>query len=346
MGCRATFSFTETVLGETPLDDAVYVPTVDKIFGTIGPHIARFNATTGAFETSVRVFGPAMGSCRICYHAPLDTIFVSIWNVLSLQWLTTDWAIRGIYPVNPSTLAIGSVIDINSFVTGDNEWPMGPRHIFSAGGTYLYFCHNEGDFGAPTEWWRVNPLNTADNFLPSNGDSLSGDNCYNQFDIDGLGNIYGANTESFELQRYDLALTNGSFGRCRINVPQRFVDNPVAVAWADSSGNCFAVCGTPTLIKATSFSPSPGAYTAHTMNSTSVSGMPALTTVRPVRMRYRDLDGMLYIPCQEHDAIIVWDPTSDDGEWKTGFSMPIDVVFTPTKAFAVQLGNEGLREIT
>lgn len=342
MGCRATLSFTEAVLGETPIDDAVFVPSVNKIFGTIGPHIARFNAVTGAFETSVRVVGPAMGNCRICYHAPLDTIFVSVWNVLSRQWTGQDWSIRGLYPVNPATMAIGVVVDTDSFATLSRRWSSGPMHVFSPGiGTNLYFAQWNviGIY-----WWRVNPTNIADRQNPSQGVTFDGDNCYHQFDSDGT-NMYGANTFNFEIQRYDMSLTNGSFGRCRINAPQRFVDNPVSVAWADSSSNCFAVCGTPVLIKATSFV-SPGAYTAHTMNSASVSGMPALTTVRPVRMRYRDSDGKLYIACQEHNAVIVWDPTTDDGVWKSGFFMPIDVVFTTDKAFAVQLGSEGLKEIT
>jgi len=341
MGCQVSLAMTEAILGETPIDDAVYVASVDKIFGTIGPHIAKFNATTGAFESAVRVFGPAMGNCRICYHAPLDTIFISVWNVLSRQWSSLDWSIRGLYPINPATMAIGGVVDTDSFAALSKRWTSGPQHVFSPGfGTNLYFTQYNS---VGVYWWRVNPTNIADRANPSQGVTFDGDNCYHQYATDGL-NMYGANTYNFEVQRYDMALTNGSFGRCRINAPQRFVDNPVSCAFSTGSGECYAVCGTAVLIRCTSFV-SPGAYAAHAMNSGTVTGMPPGTVVKPTRMRYRSSDASLYIPCPQNNGVIIWDTGSNDGEWKSGFDYPIDVVITPTKAFAVQLGNNGLKEI-
>lgn len=342
MACRATFSFTETLLGETPLDDAVYVPSVNKIFGMVGPHIARFNAVTGAFETAVRVVGPAMGNCRICYHAPLDTIFASVWNILNKQWSTEVWPARGIYPINPATMAIGAVINTDSFATLSRRWSSGPMHVFSPGaGDQLYF----------TQWnsvgvymWRVNPTNIADRFHPNDGITFDGDNSYHQYCTDGT-HMYGANTYDAIINQFDMALTNGSSDGCEIVPPEQFVDNPVSVAWSTSESAVYAVCGTPTLIKATNFV-APGAYTPFQMNSATVTGMPALTAVKPVRIRSNTAGTLLYIPCQEHNAVIVWDTSTDDGVWKSGFFMPCDVVLTGTKVFAVQLGSNGLQEIT
>lgn len=341
MACRTTLSFSETLLGESPLDDATYVPSVNKIFGTIGPHIARFNATTGAYETSVRVVGPAMGNCRICYHTPLDTIFVSVWNILNKQWLTEVWPARGLYPINPATMAIGSVVNTDSFATLSRNWSSGPFHVFSPGsGDQLYFTQWNS---VGVYWWRVNPTNIADRFNPSDGITFDGNNSYHQFATDGT-SMYGCNTYEFTIQKYDMALTNGSADGCRINAPERFVDNPVSCAWSTTEGRLYAVCGTPTLIRATNFT-FPGAYTAIQMTGANVSGMPAVT-VKPTRIRYRASDNSIYMPCQEQNAVIVWNTNSDDGVWKTGFFMPIDVVFTGSKAFAVQLGSNGLQEIT
>src|SRR5262245_61980998 len=98
MSCRRTLSLTEATTGEGSLDDAVYVASVDKIFATMGPHIVKLNATTGAREAFARVAGPAFGTCRLCYHSTTSTLYVSIWGFPSRQWTDPpmDWSIRGL----------------------------------------------------------------------------------------------------------------------------------------------------------------------------------------------------------------------------------------------------------
>ena len=71
-----------------------------------------------------------------------------------------------------------------------------------------------------------------------------------------------------------------------------------------------------------------------------------ITDIKPMRLRFRPSNGLLYIPCQDKDGIVVFDPVAESAVWKGGFDSPVDVVFTPTKAFAVQTGPIGLKEIT
>lgn len=332
-------------VGETPLDDAVYVGGgVDKIFGVIGNHIAKFNASTGALENFARVAGPATGYCRLTYHSTTGLLYVGIWDFKTNQWNDppTSWVLRGIYPVNPTSLAIGAVIDVMSFASsGSRQWCVGIQSMFSAGGTYLYFCFGVGGINAPTTLWRVNPTNTADNFNPANGASSAGQGGFYQIDT-GASNIYCANPYLAEIQRYDLALTDLSYNNSAIPAPYTNVDNPVSVAYASTSGTAYAVCGSSNMFRAD--------FGTNISTRLDLSAVPGATgTVAPQRIRYRSSDSKLYMPVQSQNAIIVWNAGTDnpaDAVWKTGYDSPTDTVFTASKAFAVQLGAAGLKEIT
>lgn len=59
--------------------------------------------------------------------------------------------------------------------------------------------------------------------------------------------------------------------------------------------------------------------------------------------------GKVLIPAWKDDTVLVWDSATDlvgNMVVKSGFTAPIDVVYTPTKAFAVQNSPVGLLEIT
>jgi hypothetical protein len=65
------------------------------------------------------------------------------------------------------------------------------------------------------------------------------------------------------------------------------------------------------------------------------------------RLRYSGLTEDIYLPSMTTDSIILWDPVTEIAQVKTGFTNPVDVVFTPSRAFAVQNSPaESLREIT
>ncbi len=66
---------------------------------------------------------------------------------------------------------------------------------------------------------------------------------------------------------------------------------------------------------------------------------------RPLHARYNSVDELLYIPGGKSDSVAVLDPADDSLSIVTGFDSPLDVVFTDSKAFAVQSGLVGLKEI-
>lgn len=71
-----------------------------------------------------------------------------------------------------------------------------------------------------------------------------------------------------------------------------------------------------------------------------------LTGALPFNIRYRSSNDRIYVPTWEDNSVVIIDPSSDTVETiKTGFDSPFDVVFTASKAFAVQHGSEGLKEI-
>jgi YVTN family beta-propeller protein len=72
-----------------------------------------------------------------------------------------------------------------------------------------------------------------------------------------------------------------------------------------------------------------------------------VATANPRRIKYNSNDGLIYVPGWASNSVIVIDPATNTVQSeKTGFYLPWDVVFTPTKKWAVQNSSQGLREIT
>jgi hypothetical protein len=66
----------------------------------------------------------------------------------------------------------------------------------------------------------------------------------------------------------------------------------------------------------------------------------------PYRVRYNPNDGLVYVPTLRSNNVVIVDPDSNAVvAIKSGFDSPLDVVFTPTRKFAVQQGSAGLKEI-
>ena len=66
----------------------------------------------------------------------------------------------------------------------------------------------------------------------------------------------------------------------------------------------------------------------------------------PYRLRFNPVDNLIYVPTFKSDKVIRVDPsTLTVKDTFTGFDSPHDVVFTPSRAFAVQYGGVGLKEI-
>lgn len=70
------------------------------------------------------------------------------------------------------------------------------------------------------------------------------------------------------------------------------------------------------------------------------------STFNGVNIKFNSVDGLLYIAGGADNTVIVLNPAGNSFVVKTGFDLPFDFVFTPSKKFAVQLGSTPLKEIT
>ena len=310
--------------------DACYVPVLDKIIATRGGRIIKCNATTGEREDEAVVVTPASGHSRICYHAATGNVYVGI------RFCMSDMAIvaqtrRGIFEVNPTTMVVGSNLSNAANMFNFGPWPDDTDNyitwMFSAG-SYVYWGYQ--DTGASGSM-RIDPSNTAD-FKTNCGLNATG------FIVDqcsaGPAVAYAPEAYSDSSDSMDLA-SGINDGHCVVT-PHK----TVAAAYCGFDGLAYLVCGTQWLVRVDSYTPD--AFTVYNLAAIEA-------TADPRRIRYNSVDQKLYMPCQEENGIIIFDPsnplTVSAHRWVSGFENPIDVVFTPSKKFAVQESPIGLKEI-
>ncbi len=335
MSCTKALTISPaTVASEAPFDAAVYVPSVAKIFATMGPYVCKCNATTGVLETAVRVTSPMEGPCGITYHAASDLVYVSGWNGKSGIYYTLARLERDIFPVNPTTMAVGVALGIYALcgdaVTGDTS--QGPMELRSNGANYIYFTWLAEGAGTGTFMKRVDPANLggfAGYKLTGKGDSP---NAWVQFGLN-LNTIYYMLASAHRVQFEELGVTSGN-----LNYNPALV-LPTAVEYCPADTFTYCVGGNSNMLKITNYNPD--AYTV-----IDLSAVAGATNPTPLHIRYNAVNGKLYLPCPASNQVLLYEPLGATWEVKTGFDSPFDAVFTPTKAFAVQKGVIGLREIT
>lgn len=329
-----------------PLDDAFYLSSADKIFGTCSNYIIRFNATTGLKEASAKMPSPMYGPMRIGGTA--TTLYVSAIN----DWSVNGFPVAGrtcnkdIFQVDPTTLVASQPFNLSDilftyFGQVPTSWySQGPTD-FRIIGDWLYLMYiYEDNYSVeriyvpdissnPYPPWPQGHLGT----IPQQMDAYDSTHLY-YCDVDWF-------SEQAWWQTYTISppLQVQLFNTSETPPPV----HPVGIGWSAGAGQAFSVTGSETLVQSqfdgVLFGGNPGiGYNLGTVQA----------NVRPFRIRVHPSTGKLYIPCQVTDTVIIWNPISNnpaDAVLKTGFTSPIDVVFTPTKAFAVQTGLVGLKEI-
>lgn len=302
-----------------PLDDAVVFS--DNVYGTMGPYVLKFDGDTGSLLESVRVTAPMMGPCRITLLN--NSLYVACWNNPASPYASDVGTLRGIFPVDPTTMAVGAIIDVTDIYNSAVAGPMasGPQHLLGIN-PYLYVAYGvEGGYDS----FFINPLNVADRSTFTAGmDEL--DYIPQSFATDGT-NIYQSGSDRVRQYTLDFVTSDNVLTGA---------NTAIALAWSAANSRIYAVCGTATMLKL-----GWGPDSISTLNLAAVQA-----NVKPFRIRYNSADARLYIPCQNENGIIRWNPASDTGEWLDGFESPIDVVFTSTKIWAVQNGITPLAEVT
>lgn len=336
MPCFKTLPFSQAITGEAPLQDAVYVSSVNKIFGVSGVYVLQFNATTGVREAQVRISAPVMGDCRLCYHAATGMLYASVWNEPNLSNFSLTHPNKDIYPIDPATMVVGTRIGLETipFIADDfgaNRAPyFGPKWIASLG-DYLYGQWAVAEAAQYYQWFRLKPTALADR-------------CTNPYD----------NTTTFLSEQAALSPTqivvpdpnnNGvAYGPIGWNLQAEWATcnlityTPIACDYCSLTTLFYAVDGDGNFIRINDLALQ--TYDQFDMNAWQAGA-------KACRLRYSSLTVDIYLPSMTTDSVILWDPITEIAQVKTGFTNPIDVVFTPSRAFAVQNSPaQSLKEIT
>lgn len=330
MACTRELSITiEEAPSDMPLDEAVYESVRDKIFGVRGGYILQFDAN-GNLEESARFAAPAFGDSHITYNSGDDRLYCTNWFNYSNQAKFPDWQEKFLYKINADTLTVISSHQFDSTFFGvSGIFSEGPRQLLSAQGK-IYGLFHEGS-PSTTQIYEFDPgTGLFNNAATENiGD-------YERSDI-----VYDSVLDSF----WVLNQTGGASRYDRATVA--FIDSinltgndqPRGMAYVDPD-MYFVMSEFGAILPQhvrKKRADDTGVITTIDMGS---------ATMIPFNIRYRASTDRLYVPTTLDDTVVVIDPNTDTVESvKAGFDSPWDVVFTPTKAFAVQHGPEGLKEI-
>jgi DNA-binding beta-propeller fold protein YncE len=330
---------------DMPLDSATYLASADAIFGVRGPWVFKFNATTGALIDSA-IFAPtAIGLSTIVAANGVLIAGVSLSSMPFPDDATASptgdpFQERDLFIINPTTLA-KTPLQFWQYFNGTaltvirNE--CGHRNLVTDG-TLVYgtWCHDY--------LYSFDPTNVAatvqfGRIVTTSSDTNWGDNSVdtdNSRPISARGEI---TTTLGEIRSFSwLAGWNQEWEVDNPEIPTNTY--PVAVCYCPLNGAwyapilSYAVQETLDLIKVT------GDHVLSTINVNTIGS-------NARHIRYDPVTQRIYIPDGPANSVTVFNPATDTvDEVKTGFSMPWDVVFTPTKRFAVQNAAKGLLEIT
>lgn len=349
MSCSASFTISPYG-GDTPLDQAVYSATQDKIYGVRGGYVHEFNATTGALIQSSRYACPGFSEASIAYDTVNNKIFCSVWDDYAFENdgdARYDIIVsRKLFRLFPATLAVETSAEINGvggfpgYVGATYESGfIGPHRILYYNGV-LYCASGNSTLGS-----KLCAINVSTLAVATNGQALT----WNQGKwIDFC--VQPAGAEPMQiwtvLPFYEVypcaspALTYAASNYYAYDATHYGASFNIiyGVCWCPSNGKIYGTCRKPTVV---TFTPNTA---IHAFPVSTIATGDANAT--PYRIAYNSNDGLIYVPGYKSNNVVIIDPATDTVvETQSGFDSPFDVVFTPTKKWAVQQGAIGLKEI-
>lgn len=347
------------------MDAACFAVTSSKIISVSGGRIYRCSATTGAVEASA-VFNPyGMPPASVCYDSVNNVIVAATCNdprhYPHPNPSDFDTA-RSIYVIDPSTLTTLSVIDMASvFSWAAPSTEISNLGVINVGVLSLQFFNGLtyvalqwGPVGAGVLTIDIVELNVTSpashkhanlghgtfvHDLPLWLDPLL--TCADTNPNDGYVNIWGVNNvhtpfdQNWGLTQY---WYNPYYVEC-FNAPTHL---PISIV-RTAAGAIFTCDALNVVRKYDS---------ALTLQATINTGQ--ALPFQCYHMRYNSTNGLIYLPgfgttSAGNPGVITIDPITNavaSAPAASGvFDMPLDVVFTPIKKFAVQQASTGLKEI-
>lgn len=352
MGCFKALTI-QPALSAMPLDQAIYAAARDRIYGVRGGYIYEFNATTGALIQSFRYQAPAFGDASICYDPVNDKLFCSVWRDMAFaNGGDTNYDIivsKKLYRINPTT---PMTVDVSAEINGEPLFPgyigtsqqhLGPhRIIYNAG---VIYCATYGNTNS-----NLCSINVATLAVITNGESPSWNNGYwLDFCIQPAGaeplQIWLVDPTAKVQPCADPALTYASSAYFEYDATDYAAPYNIiyGVCWCAATGRMYGTCRKPTVLRWTP-----------DLAGSPFTDIAALNTgdanATPYRIAYNPYDGLIYVPGYKSNNVVVIQPGAGATldtivATRTGFDSPFDVVFTPTKKWAVQQGDVPLKEI-
>lgn len=323
MALSCTKDFTVSVLsstGDMPLDQAVYSATYDAIYAVRGGYLFKLNATTGALISSTKFSRVGFSYTNIAYDTAQEKLWMTLWHDPGIIEYAEDKN-KMLYDFSPVDLSLTqsySLITVGAD-TSYNDTGKGPSSILYNGG-FLYVSSWGGS-------------SRTVNRYTANAVSFS-----NVLQIGSLTGMWGDlawDTDTSEIwsTRPDL---NRIVGSVTGSLTSFGTQNPYGVCYCPSDNKLYT-CGCTELIYR---------ITKADVSEWALTGRP---NANPFHIRYNPYDGLIYCPQYYDDTVAVINPAASPLSAgitiQTGFDFPYDMVFTPTKKWAVQHGNVGLQEV-
>lgn len=322
-----------------PLHSAVYEPGRDFIYAVRGGTVFKLNATTGKAISSSRFGGPDLSDSYIEYDSGRDKLWVTYSPSFKAPpgnaHPTND---TYIYKLNVDTFAIEQTIGIGQNLLDPSTEAYQPNNVIR---------HIRSN-GVQLACWMVRNTGTnGTTFIVFNPDSLPG-------------SIFNRNFGTSRWAFLDIVPSSTNYFFCTDDHfnsgVQEYTDANVFV----DEGGCYPIVGSnASTLRIYGFAyvaSSDQDYCANRSNlilkldASNVIVGSAIDTGRTAadiwNIRRNSVDGKLYAPTFTDNAVVVIDPNAGDSVTvKTGFDSPWDVVFTPTKKWAIQHSAIGLKEI-
>lgn len=347
-----------------PLFGALYESSRGVIYGVNQGRIYKIDATTGELISQARLREDVMGQNFIVYLSTTDRLYVTVWG------LKTEFDFRNpassnsngeklIIEVNPDTLAVTNSFNICAaaalnFASLNSNQP-GQITADPTNGLIYGLQYPEGN--STYNPWKLNPLTgifTIGSTFPTYGDGATHAYVPERSFID-------PDTGRMWVSFVSAAPPVGIMARS-LRIPQLDAVGVVNVGIGDAADSSHAVPVATAMVYRSSYlyftighsvaqsMTYSGRYVIKKKSDNSGSRTVIDTgraNARPFNIRYNSVNDRIYVPTWPDDTVVIIDPASDTVESvKTGFDSPWDVVFTPTKKWAVQLATPGLKEIT
>jgi hypothetical protein len=315
------------------MDQAVYEPVTQKIFGVRGQWLFKFNSLTGSLEGALKFVNTCSGTSTIATTGGFLYIGVS-WEP------TINWSSPPICPdvdmyvVNAAAFVVSSRLNLFSKIGPTSEGVhFGWRTIVPGGNGLVGYV----DDMATRKLFNVDPLNTA-GFTDVSHQGIT--------DVawDGVNGVIWTTT-SFDPNIVCFDPNFASFNTC--SDTNGNLNTICGICYNNATNKVYAVDGTFAFYSFNAALAMPGFFNFHvdTFNSGRINANPF--KIKSVNgLASNPLNGKILMPCWADDTVLVIDPGTDTvSAIKTGFTAPFDIVSTPTKNWAVQTGATGLKEI-